>query len=432
MFGMEAMSGAVEGLAEEAWFTNLFTLFTNPVLGVLAGIIVTAAIQSSSASVGILQALSASGTISYAAAIPIIMGQNIGTCITAMLSSFGTNKNAKRAAVIHLSFNVIGTVVWLAVFGIISAALRPAILSDSASSLGIAVCHSIFNILCTLLLLPMSALLEKLAYVLVPEKKKGEAEKTVELDDRLLATPAIAIAQCEKSVSKMAHEATEGIRMSITALNSYSNELAERIRSAEDATDTYEDIIGTYLTKLGKSQVSDENGADISRLLKAIGDLERISDHSVNILESVEELREKGIELSDSAKAELSVLCGAIDEILSLTEKALNENDPVLARDIEPLEQVVDKLKRVLRDSHIVRLKGGECTVEAGFIWSDLLTSFERVSDHCSNIAVGIIDAKANNMDAHAALRIIKLSDPYFEEKYEYFSEKYSISLNEK
>ncbi len=429
MFGMDAMTDAVSGLSEIPEFRNLFLLFTNPVFGVIVGAVVTAIIQSSSASVGILQALSATGAVSYAAAIPIIMGQNIGTCVTAMLSSFGTNKNAKRAALVHLSFNVIGTVIWLTVFSILSALLKPAILSESASYLGIAVCHSAFNILCTLLLLPAASLLEKLAYALVPEGKSKSPEKSVELDERLLATPSIALDQSNRLACKMAAEAINGFRLSLQTIDRYSAETAQRIREIEDDTDRYEDVLGTYLTKLSKSRVSDENSATVSKLLKAIGDFERISDHSVNILESVEELREKGIELSESAQKELHVLCSAVDEILTLTETAFINNDLTVAYQVEPLEQVVDHLKSLLRDSHIVRLKDGACTVEAGFIWSDLLTSLERVSDHCSNVAVGVIDAQGNNMNAHAALKIIKHNDPNFTEKFTEYSQKYSIHV---
>ena len=393
----------------------------------LVGAIVTAIIQSSSASVGILQALSATGAISYAAAIPIIMGQNIGTCVTAMLSSFGTNKNAKRAAIVHLSFNVIGTIIWLSVFTLISSLFASAlpILTESASYFGIAVCHSAFNILCTLLLLPAASLLEKLAYKLVPEDKAPE--KTVELDERLLATPTIAIAQCTRLAERMATESIEGFRLSIDAIDNYSTEVAQRIRKIEDSTDHYEDVLGTYMTKLGRSQISDEDGATVSKLLKAIGDLERISDHAVNVLESVEELREKGIEFSESAKAELGILCSAVNETLSLTEQAFLHGDLSAAYDVEPLEEVVDNLKSALRDSHIVRLTGGACTVEAGFIWSDLLTNFERVSDHCSNVAVGIIDASANTMNAHEAIKTIKQEDPNYEQKLSFYSQKYTL-----
>ncbi len=428
MFGMDAMSDSVAGLADVPEFRNLFLAFENPILGVLVGVLVTGIIQSSSASVGILQALSATGAVSYAAAIPIIMGQNIGTCVTALLSSFGTNKNAKRAAIVHLSFNVVGTVVWLSVFSLASAVFTIPILQESASYFGIAVCHSAFNILCTAMLLPAASLLEKLAYRLVPEGKAKADEKTVELDERLLNTPAIALAQCQKLTAKMASEAVISFKSSLDCIDGYSKEAAERIRAAEDLTDHYEDAVGTFLTKLAKNQISDGDSATVSKLLKAIGDFERISDHSVNVLESVEELRDKGIEFSDSAKTELFVLREAVYEILSLTERSFVESDVSLAADVEPLEQVVDKLKSALRNSHIVRLKGGECTVEAGFIWADLLTSLERVSDHCSNIAVGVIDEHENNMNAHEALRNVKEGNTYFDAKFREYSEKYSIT----
>lgn len=426
MFGMDAMSNAVGGLADIPEFQNLFLAFTNPVLGVIVGTVVTAIIQSSSASVGILQALSATGAVSYGAAIPIIMGQNIGTCVTAMLSSVGANKNARRASFIHLSFNVIGTTVWLVVFSAISALIKPAILGESASYLGIAVCHSLFNILCTILLLPASSLLEKLAYKFIPDAEDDKEEK-VELDDRLLATPAIALAQSVELANKMATRAVDGFRLSITSFDEYSSENAERIRALEKKVDRYEDVLGTFLAKLSQHKMSDEDGEKITMLLKAIGDFERISDHSVNVLESIEELREKKIELSESAKHELSVLRTAVDEILVLTKQAFIENNLSVAYDVEPLEQVVDGLKRALRNSHVVRIKDGECTVEAGFIWSDLLTDFERVSDHCSNLAIGVIDASAHNMNAHSSLRHIRHDSEDFKEKVEKYHAKYSI-----
>lgn len=426
MFGMDAMSDAVGGLADIPEFQNLFLAFTNPVLGVIVGAVVTAIIQSSSASVGILQALSATGAVSYGAAVPIIMGQNIGTCVTAMLSSVGANKNARRASFIHLSFNVIGTAVWLVVFSAISALFKPAILGESASYLGIAVCHSLFNILCTILLLPASSLLEKLAYKFIPDSESDQEEK-VELDDRLLGTPAIALAQSVELANKMATRAIDGFRLSIASFDEYSSENAEKIRALEKKVDRYEDVLGTFLAKLSQHQMSDEDGEKITMLLKAIGDFERISDHSVNVLESIEELREKKIELSESAKHELSVLRTAVDEILVLTKQAFIENNLSVAYDVEPLEQVVDGLKRALRNSHVVRLKDGECTVEAGFIWSDLLTDFERVSDHCSNLAIGVIDASAHNMNAHSALSHIRHDSATFNKKVEEYHEKYSI-----
>ena len=425
MFGMDTMSDAVSGLADIPAFQNLFLLFENPVLGVIVGAVLTGVIQSSSASVGILQALSATGAVSYAAAIPIIMGQNIGTCVTALLSSFGTNKNAKRAAIVHLSFNVIGTVVWLTVFSVISKVLDPAILHMSANYLGVAVSHSAFNILCTALLLPMSGLLEKLAYVLVPEGK--ELAKAVEIDERLLATPSIALGQCHNLVMKMAEEAVSGVRMSLNALISGNLADAERIRAIEKDVDHYEDVLGTFLTKLGRAQVSDDDGSEVSKLLKIIGDLERISDHSVNVLESAEEMKEKKISFTPNAQREMEVLCGALTEIMGLTVDAYRQNDWEAACAVEPLEQVIDHLKTVLRNRHIARLKKGQCSVEAGFIWSDLLTDMERISDHCSNIAVSIMDAHAHNMNAHQSLRRLKEGNPAFFEKLDDYSRKYML-----
>ena len=426
MFGMDTMSGAVSGLADIPAFQNLFLMFTNPILGVLVGAVLTGIIQSSSASVGILQALSATGAVSYAAAIPIIMGQNIGTCVTALLSSFGTNKNAKRAAIVHLSFNVIGTVAWLTVFSVFSMVFKPAILSAPATYLGIAVCHSLFNSLCTLLLLPNSAILEKIAYIIVPEDT--ETEKVVELDERLLITPPIALQQCSNLVNKMAVETVEGFRLSLQSLRQYDAATAQQIRKIEGDIDHYEDILGTYLTKLARAQISDDDSCEVSKLLKVIGDFERISDHSVNVLESVEELREKKIELSDGAKKELGVMCDALAEVLDITLDAYTGNDSEKAFHVEPLEQVIDDLKSLLRDRHVVRLKDGDCTVEAGFIWSDLLTNLERTSDHCSNIALSVIDAGQHNMNAHESTRSLKHNNPVFRGLYASYSKKYTVS----
>lgn len=425
MFGMDTMSGAVAGLADIPAFQNLFIMFRNPVLGVLVGAVLTAIIQSSSASVGILQALSVTGAVSYSAAIPIIMGQNIGTCVTALLSSLGTNKNARRTAVVHLLFNVIGTVVWLSVFSLLSGIFEPAILNASATYFGIAVSHSIFNVLCTALLLPMSSLLEKVAYMVVPEGK--ETTVAVELDERLMATPTIAIQQCGNLTVKMAMDAVEGFKLSLKTLHTFSQEDGERIRAYEDITDHYEDVLGTYLTRVSRFQMSDDDSAEISKLLKLIGDFERISDHSVNILESAEELQEKKVEFSDNAKKELDVLCKALEEILDMTVTAFANNDSDLACNIEPLEQVVDNLKSTLRDHHIVRLKDGACTVEVGFIWADILTNLERASDHCSNIAACILDANQHNMNVHESVRSMKENDQNFDAKFKEYTEKYTI-----
>ena len=429
MFGMDTMSSAVSGLADVPAFQNLFLLFKNPILGVLVGAILTAIIQSSSASVGILQALSATGQVSYGAAIPIIMGQNIGTCITAILSSFGTNKNAKRAAIVHLSFNVLGTIVWLSVFSIISMVFKPMILDTSASYFGIAVAHSIFNIACTTLLLPMSALLEKLAIKLVPDNNKKEI--IVELDERLLATPPVALDRCNSLVCEMAELSVNAVKYSLDQFRSYDATKAEDIRKLEEKADHYEDILGTYLVKLSSHQVSDSDSASVSKLLKAIGDFERISDHSVNILESAEELRTKELQLSPAGQNELEILCNAVSEILSLSYAAFTNNDLKAARDVEPLEQVIDGLKEKMRDNHIRRLKNGECSIEVGFVWADLLTNLERTADHCSNIAVCVIDAAENNMNLHESIRNMKKGSPYFAEKYTAYAEKYIFPVSD-
>jgi len=426
MFGMDIMSGAVAGLKEQQWFCDLFIAFTNPILGVLAGAILTAIIQSSSASVGILQTLTVTGAVSYGAAIPIIMGQNIGTCVTALLSSFGTNRNAKRAAIVHLSFNVIGTVVWLIVFSLVSYFVKPILFSQAATHAGIAIAHSIFNIACTVLLLPMSGLLEKLAIKLVPDKK-NKGDVFVELDDRLLATPAIALDRCNSLVSDMAGVCTEGLKLSLEMIQDYDSKKAEIIRANEEKADHYEDIIGTYLVKLSGQQINERESATVSKLLKVMGDFERISDHSINVLEAMEELREREAELTESAKAEIKVLCDAVAEVADLTRNAFVRNDVDIAITVEPLEQVVDELKRKLRNAHIARLKAGTCSIEVGFIWIELITNLERISDHCSNIAVCVMDASENNMNMHASLRSIKAESPEFTEMFDFYARKYML-----
>ena len=426
MFGMDTMSSAVSGLADVPAFQNLFIMFKNPILGVLAGAILTAIIQSSSASVGILQALSATGQVSYGAAVPIIMGQNIGTCVTALLSSFGTNKNAKRAAIVHLSFNVIGTIIWLSVFSLISAILKPALLDASASYLGIAIAHSLFNIACTALLLPMSSLLEKLAIKLVPDTNKKD--EIVELDEKLLVIPPVALERCNELVCEMAESSVVALKNGLNMLTRYDSAIAEEIRAAEEKADHYEDILGTYLVKLSRNQISDSDSSEVSKLLKVIGDFERISDHSINILESAEELKEKDMQFTPDAVKELEVLCGAVSEILTLSYMAFINDDLKSARDVEPLEQVIDGLKAKLRDGHIKRLKTGTCSIEAGFVWADLITNLERTADHCSNIAVCVIDAAENNMNIHQSLKNMKDGNSYFDARYSEYSKKYMIA----
>ena len=426
MFGMDTMSGAVSGLREVPAFRQLFVAFTNPLLGVLAGAALTAIIQSSSASVGILQALALSGQVSYAAAIPIIMGQNIGTCVTALISSVGTSRNAKRAAIVHLSFNVIGTVVWLAVFCIVRAVAAPAILGESATMYGIAIAHTAFNVACTALLLPASGLLEKLAIRLVPDGKKKDAEVT--LDERLLATPPLALEQCSVVAEDMAYYASGALKKAIDCVMEFDPKAAQEVRESEDKTDKYEDTLGTYLLKLGAEPLSDAASEEVTELLKLIGDFERIGDHAVNIIESAEELHDKQLEFSRSAKYELSVMTAAVGEVMDLAVKAFAENDAQAASCVEPLEQVVDDLKNELRTRHILRMKKSECSIEAGFVWSDLLTNLERVSDHCSNVALCVLDLKKHTLSAHETQHERK-DVPEFAEQYRRYSEKYALPL---
>ena len=429
MFGMETMGTAVAGLKDVPAFTNLFVAFQNPILGVLAGALLTAVIQSSSASVGILQALAVTGSVSYAAAVPIIMGQNIGTTVTAMLSSIGTNKNARRAAVVHLLFNVIGVVVLLTVFCIVRAALAPAFLNESASMAGIAVAHSAFNILCTALLLPAGGLLETLAKRIVPDDAHSQDEQTTELDVRLLPTPSLALRQSRSVACEMAGYAVHALDNAIDALSRGTPELAQSIHDDEERCDHYEDILGTYLVKLSAQKMGRDESEEATELLKTIGDFERISDHAVNILSSAEELERKGLTFSGSALNELSVLTAAVREILSLSLKAFSGQDPTAAQQVEPLEQVIDTLKEQMRTRHILRMQQGTCSIEAGFVLSDLLTDLERTSDHCSNIAGCVIDAREHNLNLHETLRQARSDDGSFQHTFEHYVQKYQLPI---
>ena len=428
MFGMETMSGAVSGLKDVPGFVNLFIAFKNPVLGMLAGAILTAIIQSSSASVGILQALAATGAVSYAAAIPIIMGQNIGTCVTAMISSVGTNKNAQRAAVVHLMFNVIGVIVLLSIFCIVRAAFAPAILDAQATMYGIAIVHSVFNILCTAMLLPAGDLLEKLSIRLVPDGKNSDT-RAVELDERLLATPSLALSRSRAVASEMAEIAVRALKNSMTAMRALTPELAKSIRDDEELCDHYEDILGTYLVKLSARRMGEAESEEATELLKSIGDFERISDHAVNILASAEELDEKGLAFSPSAESEFDVLAAAIGHILDLSLDAFERGNISVAAEVEPLEQVIDTLKEQMRTRHILRMQQGNCSIEAGFVWSDLLTDLERTSDHCSNIAGCVIDAAQHNLNLHETLRATRSEDERFRRRFEHYAHEYSLPV---
>lgn len=430
MFGMDTMSASVSGLKNVPQFQQMFLMFENPILGMLAGAVLTAIIQSSSASVGILQALSVTGQVSLGAAIPIIMGQNIGTCITAILSSFGTNKNAKRAALVHLAFNVIGTVVWLTVFMIVKQIFNPQLFGESANLFNIAVSHTIFNTLNTFLLLPMSGLLEKLAITLVPDTDKPDV--TSKLDERFLATPHVALdVSCGVTID-MAKTAVKVLRDGVKYFQSNTNDsfVMSQIIEEEDTTDHYEDILGTYLVKLSSHQIGDNESTQVTKLLHIINDYERIADHGVNMVYAADQLQKQDLEISESALKELDVLVAAINEILDLSLEAFVNNDIEKAKLVEPLEQVIDKLKEKMRAKHILRLQQGECSIKSGFIWADLLTDLERVADHCSNIAICVIDAADNKMNMHESIKELRTDNAEFEKNYNLYKAKYKLPTN--
>lgn len=426
MFGMEAMSSAVSSLRNVPQFREIFLMFSNPILGVLVGAVLTGIIQSSSASVGILQALASTGQVTYGAAIPIIMGQNIGTCVTALLSSIGTNKNARRAALVHLNFNVIGATVGIVLFYVVRAVAAPVLLGQAASEWGIAVAHSIFNILCTAVLLPMGGLLEKLVLRLVPEGKQPQRE--AELDERLLATPALALERCRTLIADMASYSMESLRESLNAITAYNQKSAEHIREDEAKTDHYEDIIGSYLVKLSARKIGESDSALAAEYLRIIGDFERIADHSVNILESAEEMQQKGIAFSAAALQEYATMAGAVREVTALAYDSFVSGDVQAARQVEPLEQVIDDLKEEMRTRHIRRMQQGSCGIDAGFIWSDLLTNLERVSDHCSNIACCMIEGDDHNLHRHEVLQSIRGSGEIFDREYSSYRQKYALT----
>ena len=423
MFGMDTMTNSVAGLAEMESFQNLFLLFKNPLLGVLVGAILTAIVQSSSASVGILQALAMTGAVTYSAAIPIIMGQNIGTCITAILSSFGTNRNAKRAAIVHLSFNVVGTIVWITVFMVVQQWMHPVIFTESASLAGIAVCHTIFNVACTLLLLPLSGLLEKIAYIFVPETK--DTEKFVELDERLLQTPTLALEQSSHIVSHMGNLSIQSVKQSMQCLKEFSKDKAKNIQKSEEKIDRYEDKISEYLIQFSMLKNSESDSAKAAMLLKVIGDFERMSDHAINILSIAENMSMKKNQMTEEAKKEMSIFSEALEEIMDLTMKAFDQDDLNAAEKVEPLEDVIDRMKDTMRDHHIQRFQEGTCTIEYSFLWSEVLTNLERISDHCSNIAASVMNRQKLQFQIHKSLREMKESSPTFKSNYEKYANKY-------
>ncbi len=425
MFGMETMSDAVEPLTELEWFKNALVLFSNPVLGMIMGTVVTAVIQSSSASVGILQALTLTGSISYTTAIPIIMGQNIGTCISALISCTGANKNAKRAACIHLYFNVIATVILLTAFYAVTSAVDIPILETAANPLGIAVVHTGFKVVALCILFPMSNLLVKLACLTV--KDKGEDEKIQLLDERLFSTPAVAIDQSRNVTVTMAKLSQQTLLDAMSMLTSYDEKVAESVRKGEKKADSYEDTIGGYLVKLSSHSLTDADSRELSMQLHLIGDLERLSDHALNILESAEELKDKKMSFSGAAEKEMKNIVAATTEILELSIKAFVENDLESAALVEPLEQVIDVLKEDMKHGHIERLRKNECTIEQGFVFNDLITNLERVSDHCSNIAACVTETAHARFDMHKFVRSMKKNSEEFDAKYNAFLGKYSV-----
>lgn len=392
MYGMELMKEAVSPLAELPGFSDLLTAFNNPLLGVLVGAVFTGVIQSSAASVGILQALALTGSITYGMAIPIIMGQNIGTCVTALLSSIGVNRNAKRVAVIHISFNIIGTVVCLVLFYGGNAVFHFSFMGMTVGAVGIALCHTIFNVLTTALLLPFSRQLEKLARRLV--RSEDPAQQFAFLDPRLLRTPGVAISECTAMTGSMGQLAHENLLLAIRQLSHYSEERETLILQNEDKLDLYEDRLGNYLVTISQHGVSMDDIRTVSRLLHAIGDFERIGDHALNLQESARELREKELRFSEGARAELQVLVAALEDIMDKAFGCFLADDAAAAREVEPLEETIDQLIEEIRSRHIRRLQTGDCTIQLGFVLSDLLTNFERVSDHCSNIAVSVMEER--------------------------------------
>ncbi len=426
MVGMSMMSDAVKPLANDPTFTSILTAFENPIFGILAGAVLTAVIQSSSASVGILQALSATGSITYSMAIPIVMGQNIGTCVTAMLSCIGAKKNAKRAAFVHLYFNILGTVAVCALFYISNIFINYTFLNDAVNQADIAIIHTAFNLIVTAILLPFSRLLEKLACLTV--RDKDEDTELPFLDERFLNTPAIATERAFDLSEKMARLSEGTLLGSLELVDNFDDATVQTIVENEDLIDAYEDVISTYLVKLSRKQLSDADSKKIHLMLHTVGDFERISDHAINILETAKEINEKKIVFSKNAQAGLEVMQSALLEILTNTTLAFVNNDVELATKIEPLEQVIDKLRDKLKEAHVRRLTNGECTIELGFVFSDLITSFERISDHCSNIAIGIIEINKNTYGVHEYLHELKNSDDIqFNEDYQAYKKKYAL-----
>lgn len=435
MFGMDTMSTAVEPLAEQPEFSHILLMFSNPVLGMLVGLILTAVIQSSSASIGILQALCATGVVSYATAIPIIMGQNVGTCVTALISSAGASKNAKRAALIHLYYNIIKTVAFMAVFYALNAFIHFAFLEEAASALGVAVIHTAFNVAAVIIIFPVSWILEKLAYLTIPEteeEREKEAEKSRKeiqlLDTRFLSTPGFALEQCKNVAVDMADYSREALFLAIQMLDKFDKASADRVVELENIVDHYEDEIGAYLVKLSSRHLTEKDSQHLSVLLHSIGDFERISDHAINIMEAAKEMHAKELDFSRKAREELGIYTGAIKDIINTSVLVFQEEDLKLAAMIEPMEEVIDYLSVEVKKRHMKRLRKGKCTIEMGFILSDIVTNYERVSDHCSNIALSLLQLNEENFEAHEYQEAISSKDNVaFTTEVKHLKERYQL-----
>lgn len=429
MFGMNAMSSATAGLEQNETFCNILMMFSNPILGVIAGAVLTAVLQSSSASIGILQSIAIStGKVTYAIALPLLLGQNIGSCVTALISSIGANKPAKRVAVVHLYFNVIGTVLLLSVFYLINAFIDLPFMQDSLNAVGIAVIHTGFNVLTTALFLPFTKQLERLACLTVRDKPGEKKQDAPMLDERLLKTPSVAIEQCRNVSIRMAELTMETLRTSLEVVMEYDQKKCNEVIDNENSIDLYEDKIGSYILKISSKDLSETDSKIVSMMLHTIGDLERISDHAVNIIEAAGEMHTKKIKFSDQALRELKVMIKAVSEILDMSINSFIKADVNLAKCVEPLEDVIDQLRNELKSRHIERLRSGKCTIELGFILQDLLTNFERVSDHCSNIAVYLIQINDNSMDTHEYMNELKKLDrSEFMDEFNDYSKKYIL-----
>ena len=427
MYGMKLMSSAVSPLAEMPQFSRLLTAFENPIMGVIVGAVFTGIIQSSAASVGILQALALTGSLTYSMAIPIIMGQNIGTCVTALISSIGVSRNAKKVAIIHVSFNLIGTVVFLSLYLALRSFIGFAFSDNSIDALGIAIVHSTFNVATTLLLLPFTKGLEKLANVVIHDDGTPEKAQIHLLDPRLLATPSVAISECDNLTTKMFQLAKTALLSSLSLTEKYDKTAAEKILQNEAVIDRYEDQLGNNLVRLSSMKLSDKDSLRVSKMLHAIGDFERLGDHAVNVLKTAKELYEKDLSFSPAAIHELSVLKSALIEILDLTLNAYETGDIYVASQVEPLEQAIDTLVATIKSNHIKRLQASGCSIEMGFILSDLLSNFARISDHCSNIAVLVIEEAEGSFDSHRYLNDIKYGNAGFTATYEKYCAKYAL-----